>query len=369
MPAPAAAVAVLKLRTFWKLLGAISGILVLGFIAVIAVILMMFQGAVEAEAEGACTFDGATVQVAAGAPSLVAGYTAEQVSNAAAIMNAGATLGLGVRDQTIGVMTALGESGLRVLDYGDKAGPDSRGLFQQRDNGAWGTYEDRMDPTRSATSFFTVLAKISGRDAMAPSAVAHKVQVNADPNHYTKYWTSAVQIVGALAGTDLSSLAMEGGGITCATPAGGDPNAAVTGPGEWGGHANGKIPDAQMCVLFWDMRHRLRCDATGQLAALSTSYKARFGRDICVTDAYRTYASQVFLKAEKGYLAATPGTSNHGWGLAVDLCGGVNKADTPEYLWMRANAPAYGWDNPAWARVGGSKPEAWHWEFNLAPTA
>ncbi len=38
---------------------------------------------------------------------------------------------------------------------------------------------------------------------------------------------------------------------------------------------------------------------------------------------YRTYAQQVYLyneyRAGRGSLAATPGTSNHGWGLAVDV--------------------------------------------------
>ncbi|MEJ5869384.1 M23 family metallopeptidase [Pseudokineococcus sp. 5B2Z-1] len=128
----------------------------------------------------------------------VAGYSGEQLANATQIMNAGAALGLTVRDQTIGVMTAMGESSLRVLDYGDSAGPDSRGLFQQRDNGAWGSYADRMDPYRSATSFFRVLAGVQGRDQMQPTRVANRVQRNADPNHYTRWWDPAVAVVDAL---------------------------------------------------------------------------------------------------------------------------------------------------------------------------
>ena len=78
----------------------------------------------------------------------VAGYGKEQLQNARYIMHAAYRLGLTVRDQTIGVMTAMGESSLRVLDHGDAVGPDSRGLFQQRANGAWGSYEDRIDPHR-----------------------------------------------------------------------------------------------------------------------------------------------------------------------------------------------------------------------------
>lgn len=131
----------------------------------------------------------------------IGAYGPEQLANAAAIINAGRAKGLSVRDQTIGVMTAIGESSLRVVDHGDTAGPDSRGLFQQRDNGAWGSLSDRMDPTTSATSFFTALSRVSGRDSMSPTLVAHAVQRNADPQHYAKSWDAAVAIVAGLTGT------------------------------------------------------------------------------------------------------------------------------------------------------------------------
>lgn len=75
-------------------------------------------------------------------------------------MNAAAALGLDARAQAVGVMTAMGESSLLVLEYGDVAGPDSRGLFQQRANGAWGSYADRMDPTISATNLFRALLRV-----------------------------------------------------------------------------------------------------------------------------------------------------------------------------------------------------------------
>jgi hypothetical protein len=57
--------------------------------------------------------------------------------------------------KTIGVMTAMGESGLANLEHGDAAGADSRGLFQQRANGAWGSLKDRMTPYTAAYNFFT----------------------------------------------------------------------------------------------------------------------------------------------------------------------------------------------------------------------
>lgn len=146
---------------------------------------------------------------AADALPAVAGFSLEQVGNARAVVAAGAAMGLSLRDKAIGVMTAIGESSLRVLDHGDGAGPDSRGLFQQRDNGAWGTYAERMDPTASATSFFRALARVGGRDAMAPTLVAHAVQRNADPQHYARHWDQAVALVARLTGA--SPAAVTGG--------------------------------------------------------------------------------------------------------------------------------------------------------------
>ncbi len=138
---------------------------------------------------------------AAPAPPRVGSFGPTQLANAAAIIQAGQAMGLSVRDQTIGVMTAIGESSLQVLDGGDTAGPDSRGLFQQRANGAWGSLAERMDPTASATRFFTALSRVEARDSMSPTAVAHEVQRNADPQHYSRYWDDAVAIVTAVRGT------------------------------------------------------------------------------------------------------------------------------------------------------------------------
>ncbi|WP_160158399.1 hypothetical protein [Cellulomonas sp. SLBN-39] len=145
----------------------------------------------------------AALTQAAGTTTLPAvdGFTPEQVSNAAAVVEAGRGMGLSLRDQAIGVMTAIGESSLRVVDHGDAAGPDSRGLFQQRDNGAWGTYADRMDPTRSAQSFYRVLATVDGRERMEPTIVAHTVQRNADPQHYARSWDAAVRLVARITGS------------------------------------------------------------------------------------------------------------------------------------------------------------------------
>ena len=128
----------------------------------------------------------------------VAGYSGDQLANAAAVINAGAALRVPSAGITIGVMVAMGESGLRNLTYGDTAGPDSRGLFQQRANGAWGSLADRMTPYTAAYNFFAALVAIPSWKTLSPTQAAHAVQINADPSYYSKYWTESVTIVTAL---------------------------------------------------------------------------------------------------------------------------------------------------------------------------
>jgi cell wall-associated NlpC family hydrolase len=132
--------------------------------------------------------------------------------------------------------------------------------------------------------------------------------------------------------------------------------------GAWGGYPNGFIPRTALCAAGVGA-HALRCDAAASFRALNSAYAAAFGRPVCVTDSYRTFAEQVRLYGVKPALAAVPGTSNHGWGLAVDLCGGLQSFASPQYAWLAAHAPAFGWSNPPWARPGQGREEPWHWEF------
>jgi hypothetical protein len=62
--------------------------------------------------------------------------------------------------------------------------------------------------------------------------------------------------------------------------------------------------------------HKLRCDASIMFDLMSVDFSEEFGRPLRLTDSYRDYATQVSVKARNTGLAATPGTSNHGWGLA-----------------------------------------------------
>lgn len=79
--------------------------------------------------------------------------------------------------------------------------------------------------------------------------------------------------------------------------------------------------------------------------------------DLGITDSYRSYAAQVDVKRRKPNLAATPGRSNHGWGLAFDMSFGSNQ-NSPGYKWMVQNASKFGFKGPL------QKPfEPWHWEY------
>lgn len=128
-------------------------------------------------------------------------------------------------------------------------------------------------------------------------------------------------------------------------------------------YANGMIPASGLCPLWQASGESLRPKAAASFNALSKAYAAQTGTPICVTDSYRSLSEQYAVKASRGMWAATPGTSRHGLGLALDLCGGINSFGTPQHLWMRQNAPLYGWYHPDWAEPGGPLPEPWHWEY------
>jgi hypothetical protein len=130
---------------------------------------------------------------------------------------------------------------------------------------------------------------------------------------------------------------------------------------------NGQLNRSDLCVL-WDGTHQLRADAASSLAELNLAFRAKFGRDLCLVDGYRDLATQKVLKATKGGIAATPGKSNHGWGLAIDMC--APETTGAAWKWMKDNGATYGWANPNWALRGGSGPtEAWHWEYTRAVLA
>jgi D-alanyl-D-alanine carboxypeptidase len=125
-------------------------------------------------------------------------------------------------------------------------------------------------------------------------------------------------------------------------------------PTDLAAYGNGKIP-ATALEKVGDTNHKLWATAAESLTRMMADAK-KDGVQIGITDSYRPYAEQVDLAKRKGLysqggLAAKPGTSEHGWGMAADL-----DLNSKALSWMRANAGQYGFD----ANV---PRESWHWAY------
>ena len=131
---------------------------------------------------------------AIGAPSGgVTGYGPEQLANAATIIAVGTQLQIPEYGWVIAIATAITESGLRNLTYGDR---DSLGLFQQRPSMGWGTREQILNPTYAATQFYQHLLALPNWQQMGLAAAAQAVQRSAFPDRYAHSEHDARQIVG-----------------------------------------------------------------------------------------------------------------------------------------------------------------------------
>ncbi|MCU1514890.1 MAG: LysM peptidoglycan-binding protein [Microbacteriaceae bacterium] len=136
----------------------------------------------------------------------VPGLTEEMATNARTIVRVGRSLGVPNYGLVIALATAMQESGLRNLDYGDR---DSLGLFQQRPSAGWGTAAQVRNTERSARLFFggasnpnkgntKGLLDIAGWQSKSVTAAAQAVQRSAFPNAYAKWETPARSWLAAL---------------------------------------------------------------------------------------------------------------------------------------------------------------------------
>ncbi|MBN1174954.1 MAG: C40 family peptidase [Micromonosporaceae bacterium] len=107
-------------------------------------------------------------------------------------MSVAAQRGLPVRAAVIAIATALQESTLRNLTYGDR---DSLGLFQQRPSQGWGTPEQILDPVHASNSFYDHLVKVPHWDTIPLAQAAQAVQRSAFPSAYARWEDLATQIV------------------------------------------------------------------------------------------------------------------------------------------------------------------------------
>jgi hypothetical protein len=129
----------------------------------------------------------------------------DQAANAALIAAVSVRRGMPARAATIGIATAVQESKLRNIDYGDKAGPDSRGLFQQRPSQGWGTQAQVMDPLYAADRFYLELEKFDYR-SMEVTDAAQKVQRSAYPLAYADHEPEGRAYASALTGNSPAGL-------------------------------------------------------------------------------------------------------------------------------------------------------------------
>jgi hypothetical protein len=88
-----------------------------------------------------------------------------------------------------------------------------------------------------------------------------------------------------------------------------------------------------------------------------------------IESCYRSYEGQVwwrdyYCSIGKCQNAATPGTSKHGLGRAVDFQdqNGELTFESAGYAWLAAHAAEYGFFQPANQQQGAPGEEAWHWE-------
>ena len=134
------------------------------------------------------------------------GWAPDQASNAAAITAIAVQRGMPPRAATIAIATAMQESKVRNVKFGDR---DSLGLFQQRPSQGWGTAEQILDPEYSTNKFYDALEKIKGYESMDIAAAAQKVQRSAAGEAYAQHEAQARVTASVLSG-------QTHGGMMCA---------------------------------------------------------------------------------------------------------------------------------------------------------
>ncbi|HEY9475031.1 MAG TPA: hypothetical protein VIS06_14410 [Mycobacteriales bacterium] len=125
-------------------------------------------------------------------------FSTVQAANAATITAVGQKRSLPDRAVVIALATAMQESKLVNLDYGDR---DSLGLFQQRPSQGWGSPGQVRDPHYAAGKFYDALVRVPHWDTMPLTRAAQAVQQSGFPDEYAKWEPSASALAGALLGT------------------------------------------------------------------------------------------------------------------------------------------------------------------------
>jgi hypothetical protein len=121
-----------------------------------------------------------------------------QAADAATIAGVAARDRLPREALTVAFATALQESKLENLDYGDQ---DSVGIFQQRPSEGWGTDAELEDPAYAAGAFFNALVKIPDYTSLPVDVAAQDVQQSADGAAYKQYAQTGEALAAAFTAT------------------------------------------------------------------------------------------------------------------------------------------------------------------------
>ncbi|WP_216215720.1 M23 family metallopeptidase [Amycolatopsis aidingensis] len=178
--------------------------------AFVAVLILLIGGGALAviQSVSSSSRSGANCAPAGATATSAAGYGPEQMNHAATIVAVGKQMQVPEYGWVIAIATAITESGLRNLSYGDR---DSLGLFQQRPSMGWGSREQILDPTYAAAQFYRRLLALPSWQHMGLAPAAQAVQRSAFPGRYANHEQAARQIVGAVRGATCTATAMTGG--------------------------------------------------------------------------------------------------------------------------------------------------------------
>ncbi len=210
-----------------------------------------------------------------------------------------------------------------------------------------------IDNVRTAMARMAAIRSTMGRAQSTPPAPAAPANSGATPGSIQAVFSQVLNQAGGFARArelpyDLSNTA----GLTPSTG-----RIRSSAPSGLEGFVNGRIPADLMAPVDHNGERMFPRAASAFIHMRDDA--ARAGIALPIVDAYRSHEDQVRVAAELGLYrdggkAAEPGTSQHGWGRAVDL-----QLDEEALAWMRTNGWKYGFAETV-------PREPWHWEFHPA---
>lgn len=120
-------------------------------------------------------------------------WSAEQMNNTQTITQVTQTRRLPRRAAVLAVATAIVESQLTNVHYGDR---DSLGLFQQRPSQGWGSPADILNPAAATGKFLDHLVAIPRWQHLPPGVAEQLVQRSARAERYAPQEPPAAELVG-----------------------------------------------------------------------------------------------------------------------------------------------------------------------------